>query len=216
MLPIRCVTVAGRNPIRARATVREIRALISDQVHVDVTQSIERSVADADTVSSATSSVAAILQGEWTRPGTFIGLVGSFSPTKREADDETMRRSRVFVDTFEGALAEAGDLLDPIRRGVLGRDRIEGELGDLIAGRSDGRGTPHEITLFKSVGSAIEDLATAQLAFDLGRGHRCSDMSGKTSDMPTKKGIPPLSPVLHRMACLWLLATSSLGCRVIC
>lgn len=164
--PIRRVTVAGRNATRARATAQEIRTLVSDQVHVDVADSTERAVADAEIISCATSSVTPILQGAWVRPGTFIDLVGSFSPTKREADDEAVRRSRIFVDSFEGALSEAGDLLDPIRRGVIDRAQIEGELADLVAGRTIGRNGSEEITLFKSVGCAIEDLAAAHLAID--------------------------------------------------
>ena len=74
-----------------------------------------------------------------------------------------MRRARIFVDTFEGALAEAGDLIDPIARGVIDRGRVEGELADLVTGRVAGRRTAEEITLFKSVGTALEDLAAAQL-----------------------------------------------------
>jgi ornithine cyclodeaminase len=81
----------------------------------------------------------------------------------RETDDEVVRRCRLFVDTFAGALAEAGDLLDPLARGVISREHIEGELQDLVLGRVSGRGSPQELTLFKSVGSAIEDLAAAQL-----------------------------------------------------
>jgi alanine dehydrogenase len=89
--------------------------------------------------------------------------VGSFSPTTREADDDVVRRARIFVDTLEGALAEAGDLIDPIARGVIDRGRVEGELADLITGRVVGRRTAEEITLFKSVGTALEDLAATKL-----------------------------------------------------
>ena len=74
-----------------------------------------------------------------------------------------MRRARIFVDTFEGALAEAGDVIDPIARGVIDRGHIEGELADLVTGRVVGRRTAGEITLFKSVGTALEDLAATQL-----------------------------------------------------
>jgi ornithine cyclodeaminase len=97
------------------------------------------------------------------RPGTFVDLVGSFSPARREADDEAVLRSRLFVDTLEGALAEAGDLLEPLGRGLIGRDRIEGGLADLVSGRAIGRRGTDEIILFKSVGTAIEDLAAAML-----------------------------------------------------
>lgn len=161
--PIRQVMVSGRNQRRASATADAIAALVGAQVHVEVADSLDRAAAEADVISCATSSVEPILRGVWIRPGTFIDLVGSFSPVRREADDEVVRRSRLFVDTFEGALSEAGDLLDPIGRGVITREQIEGELADLVSGRVIGRGGADEITLFKSVGSAIEDLAAAQL-----------------------------------------------------
>jgi ornithine cyclodeaminase len=104
-----------------------------------------------------------VLAGKWLRPGVFVDLVGGFSPNKREADDDAVVRSRLFVDTYEGALAEAGDLLQPLARGLIGRDRIEGELADLVSGRATGRQGADEIILFKSVGTAIEDLCAAKL-----------------------------------------------------
>lgn len=168
--PISRVTVSGRHEIRARATAQRIRTLLGAKMPVDVADSTERAGGQADIVCCATSSATPVLEGAWIRPGTFIDLVGSFSPTRREADDEAVRRSRLFVDTFEGALAEAGDLLDPIRRGVIGRERIEGELADLIAGRVKGRTGAGEITLYKSVGCAIEDLAAAQLVISRAAG----------------------------------------------
>ena len=161
--PIRRVSVWGRDESHARATAAQIRSLLGHGVEVRAVRARERAVAEADIVSCATSSVEPILAGQWLRPGTFLDLVGSYSPSRREADDEAVRRSRLFVDTLEGALAEAGDLLAPLRRGVIDRSRIEGELADLVAGRSGGRDTAQEIILFKSVGSAIEDLAAARL-----------------------------------------------------
>ena len=124
---------------------------------------IDRSSPGATRRICATSSTAPVLEGRWLRPGAFVDLVGSFTPGAREADDDAVLRARIFVDTFEGALAEAGDLIDPISRGVIGRERVEGELADLVSGRVAGRLSAEEITLFKSVGTAIEDLATARL-----------------------------------------------------
>jgi len=161
--PIRRVSVWGRDELRAQATAAEIRSLVGDAVEVRSVRSREQAVAEADIISCATSSREPVLAGQWLRCGTFLDLVGSYSPSRREADDEAVLRSRLFVDTLEGALAEAGDLLDPLRRGVIDRSRIEGELADLVCGKSGGRETPEEIILFKSVGSAIEDLAAAQL-----------------------------------------------------
>lgn len=161
--PITRVSVWGRRPERATATAAAIRSLVNHAIEVLVPTSIEAAVATADIVSCATSSPTPVLAGQWLRPGTFVDLVGSFSPSKREADDEVVRRSRLFVDTFEGALAEAGDLIDPIARGVIDRKRIEGELADLVCARVTGRVRAEEIITFKSVGTAIEDLAASQL-----------------------------------------------------
>lgn len=161
--PISEVRVWGRRRERTIATAAEIGSLIGQRARVQVVASLEEGMRAADIVCCATSSVQPLLEGRWLRRGSFVDLVGSFSPERREADDETVRRSRIFVDTFEGALAEAGDLLDPLRRGVISRERIEGELADLVSGRVTGRRDDQEVVLFKSVGSAIEDLAAARM-----------------------------------------------------
>jgi ornithine cyclodeaminase len=161
--PITRVSICGRHPQRATATAAAVRAIVGTHIEVLVPQSIEKAVAAADIVSCATSSANPVLAGKWLKPGTFVDLVGSFSPAKRETDDDVVLRSRIFVDTFEGAFSEAGDILDPIKRGVIDRNRVEGELTDLVCGRATGRANPEEITLFKSVGTAIEDLAASQL-----------------------------------------------------
>lgn len=165
--PIRRVSVSGRDERRAQATAAEIRSLVGESVEVGVVTSLQPAVAAADIITCATSSTEPLVAGKWLRAGTFLDLVGSFLPSRREVDDEAVLRSRLFVDTVEGALAEAGDLLDPMRRGVIDRSRIEGELADLVCGRVRGRTGPEEITLFKSVGTAIEDLAAAQLILEL-------------------------------------------------
>lgn len=161
--PITRVSVCGRREERAVETVSAIRSLVSNQVELTVAQSVEDAVASADIVTCATSSKTPVLLGRWLKRGVFVDLVGSFKPSTREADDDVVLRSRIFVDTFEGALAEAGDLLDPLERGILRRERIEGELADLVSGRVTGRVDQSESILFKSVGTAIEDLAAVQL-----------------------------------------------------
>ena len=98
--------------------------------------------------------------------GVHVDLVGGFTPEMREADDDTMRRARIFVDSREGALAEAGDILAPIAAGAISRDDIAGDLFDLTRGDRAGRRFHDQITLFKSVGLALEDLAAAKLALD--------------------------------------------------
>jgi ornithine cyclodeaminase len=166
--PIERIDVWGRRPERAQATVEAIRPLVGPGVDLRATSSFEAAVRDADIVSCATSSTTPVLEGRWLTPGAFVDLVGSFTPEARESDDEAVRRSRLFVDTLDGALAEAGDLIGPIGRGVIGRERVEGELADLVQGRVDGRRSAGEITLFKSVGTAIEDLAAARLILAAG------------------------------------------------
>lgn len=171
--PITRVSVWGRRPERAAATAIAIHSFITPGIDVLVADSIEGAVARADIVSCATSSPTPVLAGKWLRPGTFVDLVGSFSPLTREADDDVVLRSRIFVDTFEGALIEAGDIVEPLARGTIDRERIEGELADLVCGRSVGRLSDDEIITFKSVGTALEDLAASQLivmaALEVGR-----------------------------------------------
>jgi len=161
--PISRVSVCGRRRERARETASVIRSVVDSHVEVLVPESVEDTVGVADIVSCCTSSALPVLAGKWLRPGTFVDLVGSFSPTKREADDDVMRSSRVFVDTLQGTLSEAGDVIDPIERGVIDRNCIEGELADLVRGHVTGRRSDDEIIVFKAVGTAIEDLAAAQL-----------------------------------------------------
>lgn len=124
-------------------------------------------VAQADIVCCATLAREPLIRGEWLRPGTHLDLIGGFTPAMREADDDAVRRARVFIDT-DAALAESGDLIDPIARGVLRREDIAGSLSTLCRGETRGRRGADEITLFKSVGSALEDLAAAALAYAKG------------------------------------------------
>jgi ornithine cyclodeaminase len=104
--------------------------------------------------------------GRLVRAGTHVDLVGAFTPEMREADDELVRRGEVFVDTFAGALAEAGDLVQPIAAGAISRGQVRAELADLVAGRHPGRRSRDEITVFKSVGTALEDLCAARLVWE--------------------------------------------------
>lgn len=161
--PINRISVWGRRPERATATVAAIRERVGRHVDISASESIEETVASADIVSCATSSPTPVLAGKWLSPGTHVDLVGSFQPSRRESDDDVVLRSRIFVDTFKSALHEGGDVVDPLVRGVIDATRIEGELADLASGRVRGRVRDDEITLFKSVGTAIEDLAAARM-----------------------------------------------------
>ncbi len=127
---------------------------------VTATGNLESAVRSADIVSAATLSREPLVRGAWLRPGTHVDLVGAFTPEMREADDETIRRATVFVDT-RGGMRESGDIAGPLASGALTEDGIAGDLPDLARGIHAGRRSAEEITLFKSVGNAIEDLAGA-------------------------------------------------------
>ncbi|HUN47614.1 MAG TPA: ornithine cyclodeaminase family protein [Stellaceae bacterium] len=160
--PIKQVVIWGRNPDKAQ---RLAHRLSRRNLAVSATDDLANAVHGADIVSCATLSKEPLIKGHWLKLGAHVDLVGGFTPAMREADDEVIRRARVFVDTREGALKEAGDIVQPLRSGVLAEDDIAGDLFDLTRGSRAGRRYYDQITLFKSVGTALEDLAAAQLAF---------------------------------------------------
>ena len=120
--------------------------------------------------SCGTLSSTPLIKGEWLKPGAHLDLVGGFKPDMREADDTAIRRAQVFVDTRAGAMKEAGDIVQPLKSGVLTEAAIRSELSELVRGTRPGRRNDNDITLFKSVGAALEDLAGAILAYDHARG----------------------------------------------
>lgn len=158
--PIRETRIWGRDPQKAAALAARLVAAGTAAVAV---RDLAAAVAAADIVSCATLAREPLIRGAWLRPGTHLDLVGGYTPEMREADDDAIARSRVYIDT-EAALHEAGDIVQPLRSGLLARDRIAGDLFGLARGTCAGRRDPVEITLFKSVGTALEDLAAAQLA----------------------------------------------------
>ena len=160
--PIRRVTLWNRTHGHAVAlafglTVTGIEATIADD--------LETAVRDADIVCCATLATEPIVRGAWLRPGTHVDLVGGFTPKMREADNDAIKRARVYVDTRAGATKEAGDIAIPLRRHVITKKDIRGDLFELCRGKAKGRTSAKQITLFKSVGSAIEDLAAAMLVW---------------------------------------------------
>jgi alanine dehydrogenase len=160
--PIRRIGVWGRSVEKAHA-LAEILAQTSQTFSAYVVQDLEAQARQADIISCATAASDPVIFGEWLKPGAFLDLVGSHTPEHRECDDNAVRRSRLFVDTLNGAMAEAGDLLIPLRDGAIRPSNILGDLHMLCRGEVAGRVEPDEITLFKSVGSALEDLAAARL-----------------------------------------------------
>jgi alanine dehydrogenase len=125
---------------------------------------------ESDVICTCTTSPVPVFDGWMPRPGTHLNLVGAFQPETREVDDETLRRSRIVVDTYEGALAEAGDLLLPLRSGAITREQIVADLHEIASGKRPGRRSEAEITVFKSVGCAMEDLVTAKLIYERATG----------------------------------------------
>ena len=119
--------------------------------------SAEEAVRGADTVVVATSSTAPVLRGQWLSPGTHVNAVGACRPEWRELDDETLRRARLYVDSREAATRESGD--------VLAAGAVVAEIGEVIAGTRPGRQSAEDVTLFKSVGVAVEDVVAADMVY---------------------------------------------------
>jgi ornithine cyclodeaminase len=163
---IREVAVWGRSLEKAQRIVHKLQAELPPDVTVRVAQDLATEARAADIISCATTSTEPILRGDWIAPGTHVDLVGGFKPDMREADDALMARASVFVDTRAGALAEAGDLVQPLASGALRSESIRAELVQLCGGEHFGRNDTAEITVFKSVGAAIEDLCAADLAWE--------------------------------------------------
>jgi ornithine cyclodeaminase len=160
--PIKRVTLWNRTHGRAVALAF---GLAVTGVEAMIAEDLAAAVAEADIVSCATLASEPIVRGKWLKPGAHLDLVGGFTPRMREADNDAVKRARLYVDTREGALKEAGDMVIPLRRGVIARKDIRGDLAELCAGKAKGRTSDKQITLFKSVGSAIEDLAAAVLVW---------------------------------------------------
>jgi alanine dehydrogenase len=150
----------GRNGVGAQTLAQMLR---DEGLPAQAVDDLEQSVREADIVSCATTATAPVVRGAWLSPGCHLDLVGGFRRSMREADDAAVSRARVYVDTYAGALSEAADIVDPIERGVIARSDVLGELAQLVSGAAEGRTAPGDITLFKSVGTAIEDLAAARL-----------------------------------------------------
>jgi ornithine cyclodeaminase len=157
--PIHEVLVWSRN----HANADNLATSISAKAIKDVKEYIP----SVDLISCATPSQTPLVHGEGLRAGQHLDLVGGYTPEMREADDVAVSRSRVFIDT-EGALHEAGDIIQPIRHGILRKSMIQGDLMGLTSGKVNGRIDNDEITLFKSTGHAVEDIATAVWLFEGG------------------------------------------------
>ncbi|MFZ6767872.1 ornithine cyclodeaminase family protein [Undibacterium sp. Di26W] len=166
--PIRHISIWGRSGDKSAQAARTLRehAELPASVDIEVVTDLVAACAQADIISCATTSKTPIVLGEHVRAGTHLDLVGGFRPDMREVDDALMRKAIVYVDTYAGALAEAGDLTQTLANGSLVRSAIVAELAELCAGRHPGRTQTADISVFKSVGTAIEDLCAANLAWE--------------------------------------------------
>ena len=161
--PITSISVWARDPLKVASVVQRIASRLPD-VTVEAAADLDQAVACSDIVSAATGATEPFIHGACLRPGTHVDLVGSYRPDMRELDDNGVRSARIFVDNVEAALCEAGDLISPIATGIIDASAIEGDLKAIASGA--GRRGGQETTLFKSVGSAIVDLAAGSLVWE--------------------------------------------------
>jgi alanine dehydrogenase len=158
---IKRVQLWARDAKKRDAKVKELAAL---GLPVEPAENLERSAREADLISCATLSTEPLIRGAWLKPGTHLDLVGAFTPEMRESDDAAVGMASLFCDTRAGALKEGGDLVIPLKAGRITEAAVKADLADLARGKHKGRMTEDEVTLFKSVGTAIEDFAAARLA----------------------------------------------------
>jgi len=170
--PIEEVAIWGRTPDHAETLaarlVESLPKALGRTVQVRSVRDRAEAVRAADIISCATLSKTPLVEGAWLHPGQHVDLVGAYTPQMRESDDAAVRAARVFVDTRAGALKEAGDIVQPLQAGELEDDDVLADLFELSRGQHRGRepGDDQSITLFKSVGAALEDLAAAELAVE--------------------------------------------------
>ena len=165
---IKRARIASRHPENAQKFANEMQSQFS--FPIEPVASAEAAVRDADLIVTATISREPVVQREWISPGTHINAIGTYSPTAREIDTATMAAASLFVDRRESALNEAGDYLLATKDGAIGPDHIRAELGDVLIKSHPGRTSPDEITIFKSLGIAIEDLAAAAYVYRKAQG----------------------------------------------
>jgi ornithine cyclodeaminase/alanine dehydrogenase-like protein (mu-crystallin family) len=160
---IRRARIASKNPDHARQLAGDLQARFP--FVIEAVDKVEEALKGADLIVTATTAREPVVKREWLSPGAHINAIGTYSPDSREIDGATMAAARVFVDRRESAFREAGDYLLAVKEGLIGPDSITAEIGEVLIGDREGRSTPEQITLFKSLGLAIEDLACAERLF---------------------------------------------------
>ena len=161
--PIKEIFVWGRNFDKAKAICKQLE---SEKFSISAIKTIEEKISDVDIISCATLSKTPLILGKHLKKGQHIDLVGAYKKDMREADDETISRASVFVDTFQGGLKESGDIVIPLENGTLTKEEIKADLFELCSNKKTGRKSEEEITVFKSVGHALEDLAAANYYYN--------------------------------------------------
>lgn len=161
--PIDHVLIWGRNRERASSLSHRVNDTLN--LHAEPVDSLDRAVLQADIISTVTTAIDPILSGRNLRPGTHVDLIGGYTPLMREADDDVMRSAEIYVDRLSSAVREAGDIASPLERGIINRSAIRGDLFGLCTEQVPKRRSEKDITVFKSVGLALEDLAAAALAW---------------------------------------------------
>jgi len=157
------IHVWGRTPAHADALVAELAP--RTQAKLTSAESVEQAVRDADIIALVTASREPVLRREWVRAGAHICAVGACRPDQREMDTALVRDALVFVDSRMGALVEAGDIVIPLSEGAITEQHVVAEIGHVIAGAAAGRQSAAAITIYKSLGMAVEDVAAARLAW---------------------------------------------------
>ena len=155
--------VVSRNIEHARQFVDEMSGSV--RFSIEVAETVQEAVNGADLIATVTNAKEPVLQREWISPGVHLNVVGSSTPNAREVDTATISESALFVDRRESTINEAGDYLFAMREGAIGPDHIRAELGEILTGQKPGRSSSDEITLFKSLGLAVEDLASANYLY---------------------------------------------------
>ena len=158
--PIKNILIYGRSSEKAQATADSIQL---EGITVEMVPDLEEAANRADIISTLTTATDPIVKAEHLSKGVHLDLAGAYTATMREADSNVVKMARLFVDTYEGAKSEAGDILIPVKEGHITQDHIVSDLKELITSKAQGRGDDNEITLFKSVGCSLEDYAAAML-----------------------------------------------------
>ncbi len=161
--PLKNVFIWGRNLEKAQAVAS---ALKNENFSIKAIKTIKDKISEVDIISCATLSKVPLVLGKYLKAGQHIDLVGAYKKDMREADDETITKASVFVDTFQGGLKESGDIVIPIEKGILKEEQIRADLFQLCSNKQKGRIFENEITVFKSVGHALEDLVAAGYYFN--------------------------------------------------